>query len=190
MAKAWWRDSDYALFDRLTKERDEARAEVAILTAALDERDLEAERGLEQYDRLVRERDEARASWEVCALHMHEARRERDEARAEVERLTDERDELLVRVANQDAELRATREAYNQARYELTRERMGIRPIDEVRSAAYRRGAEAMREACATACERAKYALTGGRESLSGAHNEGCDVAAEKIRAIPIPEEP
>jgi hypothetical protein len=33
-------------------------------------------------------------------------------ARAEVERLTDERDELLARVADQGAELRATREAY------------------------------------------------------------------------------
>jgi hypothetical protein len=37
------------------------------------------------------------------------------EARSEVDRLTDERDELLVRVANQDAELRATREAYRDA---------------------------------------------------------------------------
>jgi chromosome segregation ATPase len=44
---------------------------------------------------------------------------ERDEARAEVERLTDERDELLVRVANQDAELRATRDAYNGARTDV-----------------------------------------------------------------------
>jgi hypothetical protein len=25
MAHAWWRDSDYALFDRLRRERDEAR---------------------------------------------------------------------------------------------------------------------------------------------------------------------
>ena len=53
------------------------------------------------------------------------ATRERDEARAEVARLTDERDELLVRVADQGAELRATREAYADA---------------------YQRGVEAMRE--------------------------------------------
>jgi hypothetical protein len=26
MAHAWWRDSDYKLFDRLTRERDAARA--------------------------------------------------------------------------------------------------------------------------------------------------------------------
>ena len=44
----------------LARQLEEARAEIAILTAALDERDLESERGLEQYDRLVRERDEAR----------------------------------------------------------------------------------------------------------------------------------
>ena len=53
--------------------------------------------------------------------------RTRDEARDEARRLTDERDELLVRVADQGAELRATRAAYG---------------------AAYRRGAEAMRGAC------------------------------------------
>lgn len=28
MAHAWWRDVDYELFDRLTRERDEAQAEV------------------------------------------------------------------------------------------------------------------------------------------------------------------
>ena len=37
MAKAWWRDSDYELFARLTKERDEARAEVERLRELLDE---------------------------------------------------------------------------------------------------------------------------------------------------------
>ena len=56
-----------------------------------------------------------------------DACRERDEARAEVQRLTDERDELLVRVADQGAELRATRDAYGTA---------------------YRRGAEATLDAC------------------------------------------
>ena len=33
----------------------------------------------------------------------------------QLQRVTDERDELLVRVANADAELRATRESYNEA---------------------------------------------------------------------------
>ena len=55
-----------------------------------------------------RERDEARAKAAMLEDRL-------SESRAEVERLTDERDELLVRVANQDAELRATREAYRDA---------------------------------------------------------------------------
>jgi chromosome segregation ATPase len=99
------------------------------------------------------------------------------EARSEVDRLTDERDELLVRVANQDAELRATREAYRESQAELTRERIGIRPVDEVRSDAYRRGAEAMREACAQAIHGGGLVWT--RES-----------AERSIRALPISEEP
>ena len=58
-----------------------------------------------------RERDKFKALAELGDGY----RRERDEARAEVERLTDERDDLLVRVADQGAELRATREAYRDA---------------------------------------------------------------------------
>ena len=69
-----------------------------------------------------RERDEARAYAEdrndeanKLQRFLNMAATERDEARAEVERLTDERDELLVRVADQGAELRATRDAYGTA---------------------------------------------------------------------------
>lgn len=124
----------------LARQLEEARAEIATLTTALDERDLEAERGLEQYDSLVRDRDRLReqvrtlnSNIETFEKETWRYKHERDEARAEVERLTrepavhpsnltdvvslleDERDELLVRVANQDAELRATREAYRDA---------------------------------------------------------------------------
>jgi ElaB/YqjD/DUF883 family membrane-anchored ribosome-binding protein len=81
---------------------------------------------------------------------------ERDEARAEVERLTDERDELLVRVADADAELRATRDAYGTA---------------------YRRGAEAMREAGAVLVSNEKRLWL--RSELIA-----------DLRALPIPEEP
>ena len=56
---------------------------------------------------------------EELEARLEVATRERDEARAEVERLTDERDELLVRVADQGAELRATREAYRDARTDV-----------------------------------------------------------------------
>jgi chromosome segregation ATPase len=106
----------------LTTAKAEADLEIAILTTALDERDVEAERSLEQYDRLVRERDEARAEverltdasthWQVMCKREGE---EIERLARQVELLTDERDELLVRVANQDAELRATREAYRDA---------------------------------------------------------------------------
>jgi hypothetical protein len=68
----------------------------------------------------TRERDEART--EVGMLEDRLS-----ESRAEVDRLTDERDELLVRVADQGAELRATRDAYGTA---------------------YRRGAETTLDAC------------------------------------------
>ena len=72
----------------------------------------------------------------------------------QVERLTDERDELLVRVANQNAELRATRDAYR---------------------AAYRRGAEAMREVCIVWAR----VLDNDWEHL-----------AHEMDNMPIPEEP
>ena len=84
------------------------------------------------------------------------------EARSEVDRLTDERDELLVRVANQDAELRATREAYRDA---------------------YRRGAEAMRGECiGAAC--------GFFMGTTGFCNGDEDELEAVLEALPIPEEP
>ena len=83
------------------------------------------------------------------------------EARSEVDRLTDERDELLVRVANQDAELRATRDAYGTA---------------------YRRGAEAMRAAAANALGMA------GQGTLCDTRE--CEHWGRYVRALPIPEEP
>ena len=171
-----------AELETVTRERDEARdtivalttakaeadLEIATLTTALDERDLEAERGLEQYDRLTRERDEARAEVEQLGLYIEELKRDLimvDEKNgalgAEVDRLTDERDELLVRVANQNAELRATREAY----------------IDAKWTNAYRRGAEAMREACAVLVSNEKRLWL--RSELIA-----------DLRALPIPEEP
>ena len=170
------RDAQSAMIE-LARQLDAARAEIAAITAALDERDLEAERGLEQYDRLVRERDAAHDSALMFERDWKDACRERDEARAEVERLRgvhpssltdvvtaleDDRDELLVRVANQDAELRVTREAY----------------IDAKWTNAYRRGAEAMRETCANAMHPIMRSMISRTE------------AAQTIRALPIPEEP
>ena len=189
MAKAWWRDSDYELFDRLTRERDEARDEVKWLKAschAWAEDVCEAGRLCEQagnempidavrrfvsskaaivdmlQDRLSESRAEVGRLMHQLADQTNETTRFRLEARREIEALTDERDELLVRVANQGAELRATREAYADA---------------------YRRGAEAMREACIVAA-------CGFFMGTQGFCNGDEDELEAVLEAVPIPEEP
>lgn len=113
MAKAWWRDSDYELFDRLTKERDEARAEV---------------------DRLREE----------CRLR----KAERDQV---------ERNGFAVTkgLVDESERMRAKALAYDLA---------------------YRRGAEAMREACVSAWDELKSAEW--------------ETTGERLSALPIPEEP
>jgi hypothetical protein len=72
----------------------------------------ERSRTIEELEALLetvtRERDEARAEAGMLEDRL-------SESRAEVDRLTDERDELLVRVEDQGAELRATRDAYADA---------------------------------------------------------------------------
>jgi len=161
-----------ALVEGYRRERDEARAIVGScwLTYSEGERD-KARAWAHQCER---ERDAARA--EVSMLEDRLS-----ESRAEVERLADERDELLVRVAEQDAELRATREVHNGARAEVERLKLSARlwadDIDAV-SNAYRRGAEAMREACANAMHPIMRSMISRTE------------AAQTIRALPIPEEP
>jgi uncharacterized coiled-coil DUF342 family protein len=91
---------------------------------------------------LLRERDEARAYAEDRNDEANKLQRllnmaatERDEARAEVQRLTDELDELLVRVADQGAELRATREAYNGARTDVPALIARVRELEAERDA-------------------------------------------------------
>ncbi len=108
---------------RLRRERDAARAEVERLTKERDEARAEVERLMHQ---LADATNESTHFQVMCKRETEEVER----LARQVELLTDERDELLVRVANQDAELRATREAYRDA---------------------YRRGAEAMREKAAAA---------------------------------------
>jgi len=99
------------LSDGYRRERDEARAELAFIRAeyanARNEELTEDALAL-KIAALVQERDEARADVDMLEDRL-------SESRAEVQRFTDERDELLVRVADQDAELRATREAYRDA---------------------------------------------------------------------------
>jgi hypothetical protein len=198
------------------RERDEARAYA-------EERNDEANKLQHFLNMAATERDEVRVDAAMLEDRL-------SEARAEVERLTDERDELLVRVEDQGAELRATREAYNGARAEVERLRgvLHIVSLDEYESTssasekvhaharqaraalnqttstqpsdaahiaslenlflkacqrakrhedaaknAYRRGAEAMREACARVAD--AHCVPGTRDV---------------IRALPISEEP
>ena len=72
MAKAWWRDSDYELFARLTKERDEARAEVERLRREVDEMAAELHALSVKYDASANDtadayRRGAEAMREACA---------------------------------------------------------------------------------------------------------------------------
>jgi hypothetical protein len=70
MAKAWWRDSDYELFARLTKERDEARAEVERLMHQLADQTNETTRVRLEAKRSAEEayRRGAEAMREACAV--------------------------------------------------------------------------------------------------------------------------
>lgn len=138
---------------------------------------------LDAAKRVVRERDEADGRYQSERCHrlslqseveavtqlFTQAERERDEARAEAERLQREHDEM-------GAELRDMSKKYD----EVLEANVGLlddAPWADVRRS-YRRGAEAMREACAEAC-RPMLRSMASRSEL-----------AETIRALPIPEEP
>jgi hypothetical protein len=117
----------------------------------------------------TRERDKFQALAELSNGY----RRERNRARAEVDRLTDERDELL--------------EAYDAKAYdEWDRSKYSRAKI----TTAYRRGAEAMREACAKVdpynAHRSNAAFARSVDSPASVVR----IMQEAIRALPIPEEP
>ena len=172
----------------LARQLEEARAEIAALTDALDERDLEAERGLEQYDRLVCECDDARAEaakWKAgfeefrsrntdLMMHLFEAQ---EKVRAvNIEPMLHLNSQLRSKVHGLSSEV-------ERLTNELQRERIGIRPVDEVRSDAFRRGAEAMRDECiGAACE---FFM-----GTTGFCNGDEDELEAVLEALPIPEEP
>jgi chromosome segregation ATPase len=108
------------LSDGYRRERDEARAEAAKWKAAFENiRSTNTDLMMQLFDA-----QEATRAVNISPV-LHENAQLRSKVlglSAEVNRLTDERDELLVRVANQEEELRATREAYNGARTEVAQD--------------------------------------------------------------------
>lgn len=197
----------------LARQLEEARAEIATLTAALDERDVEAERGLEQYDRLTRERDRLREqvvtvnnNIETFQKETWRYRHERDEALAEIaewKRVTGYDDTETLDFECGRAGIRTHIDVVSRLRETANRERDEARAevarlrreVDEMAAElhalsvkydanvngsadAYIRGAEAMREACASAMHPIMRSMISRTE------------AAQTIRALPIPEEP
>ena len=174
----------------LLEELEEARARNADMRAMLEQ--------------VTRERDEARTSCPDCAMwaersarwhdDMQRAERERDEARAEAARLRRllnmAEDELIAaddhgrREANRadtiEAEVEALKAERDEARAEVEhayREGGALYEAKIAEREAFRRGAEAMREACAVALLADGLVLSRER-------------AANVVRALPTPEEP
>jgi hypothetical protein len=144
---------------RYRHERDEALAEIAEwkrVTGYDDTETLDFECG----------RAGIRTHIDVCSRLRETANRERDEARAEAERL---REECRLRKAERD---QVERNGFA-ATKGLVDESERLRAKALAYDLAYRRGAEAMREACAQWV--ADYCSLG---------------RAAAVRALPIPEEP
>jgi len=131
----------------------------------------------EQMQRAI---EDALKQMEGVALELY--RRGREEAREELERVTRERDELVAqraRMAEQIATLDRNAETFFEDAGRMRRER------DKARASvadAYRRGAEAMRDAAANALDMA------GQGTLCD--TSACDHWGRYVRALPIPEEP
>ena len=100
-------------------------------------------------------------------VHLHNAERERDEARADVKRLSNLLEAHERSAAHCDRVWGSALSKLQEAQAEA--------------ASAYRRGAEAMREACANCVKQLSHedGLGMGSQRLEGA-----------IRTLPIPEEP
>lgn len=155
--------------DRLQRERDEARAEAKKLGDALTQ---ETRLSIA----MATQRDAARASAETYERDWYAAKNEFGtamEKMREALRATEKRElEALAELDEARAEVVELRADYDRVVADLRR--CASEPYEHApeRAAAYRRGAEAMREACAR-------------------HIEGEDemFADNGIRALPIPEE-
>ena len=137
------------LVDGYRRERDEARGQRARMAEQIATLDRNAETFIKDARRMRRERDEAQARVVDAALIHADLVRERDDARAQ-------RDAAIARITEVGV--------------------MVATNGNELAKDAYRRGAEAMREACAM------LVLTS-----NAVHGR---VDADALRDLPIPEEP
>lgn len=182
MAKAWWRDSDYELFDRLTRERDEARAEVERLEVACHawaEDMREAARLCEQAgNEMPIDAVRRFVSSKAAIVDMLQDRL--SESRAEVGRLVHQLADATNESTHFQVMCKRETEEVERLTSELQRERKCLtetrRELASQYGMGFRRGAEAMREACA-------------REASVCANHRGEDLA-DILSALPIPEEP
>jgi uncharacterized coiled-coil DUF342 family protein len=169
-----------ALVDGYRRERDDAREQLYMTKAELG-------RWVDRETKAARERDEARAERDLARERfenvVQSATRyavERDEARAEADRW--KRSCNVFRERDWPKAFQATVTSLEQevsdAHEQLAKLRKLSKPWE---GDAYRRGAEAMREACADCVKHLSHedGLGMGSQRLEGA-----------IRAIPIPEEP
>jgi chromosome segregation ATPase len=142
----------------LTRQFEEARDTIVALTTAMAEKDLEIATLTAALDERDLEAERSLEQYESLVRQLADAMDGSTHWQVMCKRETEEVERLTS---------------------ELQRERIGIRPVDEVRSDAYRRGAEAMREKAAAAI-------------VCPAESCPCKGAlhARIIRALPIPEEP
>lgn len=150
---------------QMTRERDAERRTFANAADAMGCEPEDGDDFVEAVKELTRERDDAREQLYLTKAELGrwvdretKAVRERDEARAEVSRLQEDRDKW-------------------RDRYHAMRTDVGLSgDVEDEITCAYRRGAEAMREACAR--------WMSEREGISQW------VYDDALSALPIPEEP
>jgi chromosome segregation ATPase len=176
-------------FCKIAQERNEARAEVerwrtsydaasghaVDVRAMLDQVRKELYEARSEVDRLTDERDELLVRVANQDAELRATREAYNGAHAEVERLMHQLADATNETTRARLEAKRAKDEEEFLTRELSRCRLGVGHFSthEVRSAAYRRGAEAMREACARVAD--AHCVPGTRDG---------------IRALPIPEEP
>ena len=193
MAKAWWRDSDYELFARLTKERDEARADLSVAMSRIEaiarELGCDAQTMVEDPSVAWAELERVKTSCRMWSADMYEAgdlcNRHGNEMPIDaVRRFVSSKTAIVDMLQDRLSEARAE--------VERLRRMLPVHPssLTDVCTDAYRRGAEAMREACAQVDP---YELHRSNAAFARSIDTPASVVRimqEGIRALPIPGEP